>query len=205
MLRRAPFAGAHLAAPWPCWAARRSIVGGTKMKNPYKVLGVKNGASAAEVKKAYRVLAKKLHPDAPGGNAERFQEIQVAYEQVKTGTWVPPADGSQPGGDNRFRGFTYQTSTHSKVSYDDFFKEMHTGKSVKMTEEEEAEARATAAKKRANPLGATEETVQAWFRLIFVWSSSFVLARILLIAAFPPKREQHKKKQIKPTKAQASH
>src|SRR5689334_9238809 len=107
------------------FATRRLIVGGKAMKNPYKVLGVKHGANASEIKKAYRVLAKKLHPDAPGGDAVRFQEVQEAYEQVKTGTWVPKGDGSPGSADNRYAGFTYQTSTHSKVTYDDFFKEMH--------------------------------------------------------------------------------
>ena len=73
-----------------------------------------------------------------------------------------------------------------------------------MTEQEEADAAASAKNKRANPLGASEETVQAWFRLIFVWSTSFIIARILLILAFPPKREHHKKKQIRELKRAAS-
>jgi hypothetical protein len=179
----------------------RCIVGGST-KNPYKVLGVKQGASAADVKKAYRVLAKKLHPDAPGGDAKRFHEVQEAYEQVKTGTWVPKSDG--PGeADNRYKNFKYETSSHKTVSYDDFFKEMHTGKTASMTEQEEENARASAAKKRANPLGASEETVQAWFRLIFMWSTTFVALRILLIALFPPKRDHHKKKQFKEIKGKS--
>jgi DnaJ-class molecular chaperone len=178
----------------------RRFFGGGKEQNPYKTLGLKNGASAKEVKKAYRVLAKKLHPDAPGGDAERFQEVQKAYEQVKTGKWVPSTEGGKGGENNRYAGFSYTTNSHSKVSYDDFFKEMHTGKKVEMTEEEMADAAAAAKKKRGNPMGASEETVQAWFRLIFVWSTTFIVARVLLIAMFPPKREQHKKKQIKPIK-----
>jgi hypothetical protein len=178
----------------------RFITGGKAMKNPYKVLGVRQGASSSDVKKAYRVLAKKLHPDAPGGDAVRFQEVQEAYEQVKTGTWVPKTEGGGAS-DNRYAGFTYQTSSHSKVTYDEFFKEMHTGKSAKMTEQEEREAAESAKKRRPNPLGASEETVQAWFRLIFVWSTTFIALRVLLVMMFPPKREQHKKKQIKEKRA----
>jgi molecular chaperone DnaJ len=52
----------------------------------YDVLGVPKGASEADVKKAYRRLARKLHPDVnPGDKAaqKRFQEVQEAYEVLK--------------------------------------------------------------------------------------------------------------------------
>lgn len=48
-------------------------------KNYYDILGVKKGASADEVKKAFRRLARKHHPDA-GGDEEKFKEINEAYE-----------------------------------------------------------------------------------------------------------------------------
>jgi DnaJ-class molecular chaperone len=55
------------------------------MRDPYQVLGVSKGASEAEIKSAYRKLAKKLHPDANKHDPEaasRFAELNAAYEIV---------------------------------------------------------------------------------------------------------------------------
>jgi DnaJ-class molecular chaperone len=55
------------------------------MRDPYEVLGVTRSASAAEIKTAFRRLAKKLHPDANKHDpkaASRFAEINAAYEIV---------------------------------------------------------------------------------------------------------------------------
>ena len=48
--------------------------------DPYQALGVPKGATEEEVKKAYRKLALRLHPDKPTGDAEKFKEIQGAYD-----------------------------------------------------------------------------------------------------------------------------
>ncbi|HEY1632897.1 MAG TPA: J domain-containing protein [Rhizomicrobium sp.] len=55
------------------------------MRDPYEVLGVSKSASEAEIKKAFRTLAKKHHPDTSKGDEkskQRFQEINSAYEIV---------------------------------------------------------------------------------------------------------------------------
>src|SRR5215212_6328362 len=56
-----------------------------RMRDPYQVLGVARGASAAEIKSAFRKLAKKHHPDANKNDskaASRFSELNAAYEIV---------------------------------------------------------------------------------------------------------------------------
>ena len=55
------------------------------MRDPYEVLGVQRGASAAAIKSAYRKLAKKHHPDANKNDpksAERFSELNSANEII---------------------------------------------------------------------------------------------------------------------------
>ena len=58
------------------------------MNNPYQVLGIRADATDEEVKKAYRALSRKYHPDANINNPnaaqaeEKFKEIQQAYQQI---------------------------------------------------------------------------------------------------------------------------
>ena len=55
------------------------------MRDPYEVLGVKKNASDAEIKAAFRKLAKKHHPDRNKTDPrakERFAEANAAYEIV---------------------------------------------------------------------------------------------------------------------------
>ena len=66
--------------------------------DPYRVLGLNPGASAADVKRAYRALAKANHPDSAGERAlPRFLAIQAAYEQLSISKGGGAARGSRSG------------------------------------------------------------------------------------------------------------
>lgn len=54
-------------------------------KDPYNILGVSRDVSDEELKKQYRLLCRKYHPDVNQGDAqaeERFKEVQQAYQQI---------------------------------------------------------------------------------------------------------------------------
>lgn len=56
------------------------------MKNYYEILGLRQTATKDEIKKAYRALAMKYHPDVNSGDADsekKFREINQAYETLK--------------------------------------------------------------------------------------------------------------------------
>ncbi len=87
------------------------------MRDPYEVLGVPRGASEEEIKKAYRTLSRKYHPDTNINNPnkaeaeEKFKEVQQAYQQImdhghgqESGAYGP---GSSRGGYGSYSGFGF--------------------------------------------------------------------------------------------------
>ena len=85
------------------------------MRDPYQVLGVNPNATDDEVKKAYRELAKKYHPDTYVGNpladlaAEKMKEINEAYDTITK----QRASGNRGGGSNGYSGSNTYTSNSS--------------------------------------------------------------------------------------------
>lgn len=78
----------------------------------YDLLGVSPSADENEIKKAYRKLALKFHPDKPTGDTEKFKEISEAFDilsdadkrQVYDDYGIEAARGNAPAGGNPFAG-----------------------------------------------------------------------------------------------------
>ena len=99
-------------------------------KDYYEILGVKKDATTDEIKKAFRKLARKHHPDA-GGSEERFKDINEAYEALSDsekrkqydqfgqyfGGNVPPGAGATGAGWPPGAG----GATHTNVDFGDLF------------------------------------------------------------------------------------
>nr|BAN40432.1 hypothetical protein, conserved [Entamoeba invadens]BAN40910.1 hypothetical protein, conserved [Entamoeba invadens]BAN41423.1 hypothetical protein, conserved [Entamoeba invadens]BAN41436.1 hypothetical protein, conserved [Entamoeba invadens]BAN41481.1 hypothetical protein, conserved [Entamoeba invadens] len=56
------------------------LLGNALARNYYEILGVTKTATASELKKAYRSLSLKYHPDKPSGDKKKYEEINKAYE-----------------------------------------------------------------------------------------------------------------------------
>ena len=90
------------------------------MRDPYSVLGVSQNASDEEIKKAYRELARKYHPDNYQNNPladlaeEKMKEINEAYEAINKQR--SGGGGYQPSGGTSYGGYTRQQGSYSGSS-----------------------------------------------------------------------------------------
>ena len=101
------------------------------MPDPYKVLGVDPSAGDDDIKKAYRQLSRKYHPDAninnPNKDAaeEKFKEIQQAYQQImhdRESGYRGSSSGYGPGSSYGYSGQGYGSSGYGQSGrgYDDY-------------------------------------------------------------------------------------
>jgi molecular chaperone DnaJ len=111
------------------------------MKNYYDILGIKKDASDDEVKKAFRKLAHKYHPDKKEGDEKKFKEASEAYavlsdkkKRSEYDTYGKAFAGSQ--GSSGFGGFDYSNFAQgfsqgdfqgAEFDFGDIFSEIFTG------------------------------------------------------------------------------
>ncbi|AAZ13465.1 chaperone protein DNAJ, putative [Trypanosoma brucei brucei TREU927] len=127
--------------------------------DPYRILGLQHTASKDDIKKAYRRLALRFHPDGgPEGNKERFQAVQEAYEALKDGKWSPPASAKSAEGGNGTGAWD------AKVG-------MYVYERPGSTTENYVNGR-----------------TQTLLRMCVVWTTAFILVRSFLLWVFPYRR-----------------
>ena len=117
------------------------------MTDPYKVLGLERGASDEEIKKAYRSLSRKYHPDANINNPnkaqveEKFKEVQQAYDKImkekEYGYTYDDRDGYSQSGYGGTQGYGYTGNPFDDI-FGAFFGGGYAGGRQQQTAQDEA-------------------------------------------------------------------
>jgi molecular chaperone DnaJ len=77
-----------------------------KLEEAYNILGVSEGISEDDLKKKWKSLAKKFHPDVNKDHPDKFKQINEAYQFIKNYKENPPQQGNPFDFSDMFQGFT---------------------------------------------------------------------------------------------------
>ncbi len=115
----------------PLTASYSGVMGLAENRDYYEVMGVQKNATEAEIKKAYRELAKKYHPDLHPGDKEaeaKFKEINEAYEVLSDKDKRARYDQfGQAGVDPNFGGGAGGSPFTGNINIDDIFNSVFGG------------------------------------------------------------------------------
>lgn len=121
------------------------------MEKYYRILGLEPGASEEEVKKAYRKLAKRHHPDLQSGNEEHFKKIVEAYEMI-----------------NSYRESSQKRRQMTPEELERFYDLIQRAAKEKAREKAFAHAAKVRERKRAEQDKSYRQAVYSFFALVFV-------------------------------------
>ena len=103
------------------------------MNDPYKVLGVSPDASDDEIKKAYRQLARKYHPDKYRDSdladlaSEKMKEVNAAYEEIKKMRENGGSNGKNSSGRGGYQSYAGNNSSTGDPTYAEIRRNINSG------------------------------------------------------------------------------
>lgn len=133
------------AAPIAAFRLSRRAVSNADF-DPHAILGISRGASKQDIKKAYKLAAKRFHPDKPSGSAASFRLAAEAYQMLSNPlwTWMQSQAEASSNPAQRYRSPPKDKSSHSPFSTvsdieaEKLFRQAFAGRSIKQVMEDEA-------------------------------------------------------------------
>lgn len=143
------------------------------MKNYYYILGLKENSSIQDIKKAYRKLSKKFHPDINNGDdffEERFKEIQEAYETLSDTTRRDQYDSDRFNHEHKNRQQSQETNNKEKRKKNN----KHQRENYKREQENREQER-----KRKKENDKIYNAVQSFLMILFALCSVYAIVDII--------------------------